>query len=61
MAANIFSIIVLFLLSLGALNLFFFMLAVYPKALLIGVIIITLLAGYHDFVILKRKSRKVFK
>ena len=61
MAANIFCIIVLFLLSLDVLNLFFFMLAVYPKALLIGVAAITILAGYHDFVVLRRKSRKAFK
>ena len=61
MASQIFSIIFLFFLSLGTLKLFFFMLAVYPKTLLMIVAITILLAGYHDFVILRRKSRKAFK
>jgi hypothetical protein len=62
MAAQVFSIIAFFFLLCGSLNLFFYMMAVYPQYLLIAMIFVILFAGYYDYSILKNKNKmKSFK
>jgi hypothetical protein len=57
MAAQVFSIIAFFFLLCGALNLFFYMMAVYPQYLLAVMIFVTLFAGYYDYTLLKNKNK----